>query len=140
MPFDLTDLNPAVKFDNPFDPKGKEWIMLRLASDDDNKNFFSTVGVKEKVYWKTNPQTRSMQRVKDFDPTPEERDMFNDEVWDFSITDWLLYDTKGEEIPCTRDNKSMLMRKSPKFASWIASCLEELRESIEITKAELEKN
>jgi hypothetical protein len=111
MPFDLTDLNPAVKFDNPFDPQKKEWIMLRLASDDDNKTFFDTVGVKEKVYWKTNPQTRSMQRVKDFDPTPAERDMFNEEVWDFSITDWLLYDNQGEEIPCTRANKCTLMRK-----------------------------
>jgi hypothetical protein len=136
----LEDLNPAVEFTNPFDPKGKEKIYLRLAADEDNQRFFATAGVKEKVYWKTHPQTRQMQRVKDFDPTPEERDLFNEEVWDFSITDWVLYDKDKNLIPCTRENKCLLMRKSPKFANWVASSLEQLRESIEIIKEEETKN
>jgi hypothetical protein len=138
--WDLENLNAPTEFTNPFDKKGKEKIYLRLASDEDNKNFFDTVGVKEKVYWKTNPQTRGMQRVKDFDPTPEERDMFNEEVWDFSIVDWVLFDKEKNLIPCTRENKCTLMRKSPKFANWVASCLEQLRESIEVIAESERKN
>lgn len=138
--WDLNNLNPPAEFINPWDKKGKEKIFVRLASDEDNTAFFSKVGVKEKVYWKTNPQTRQMQRVKDFDPTPEERDMFNEEVWDFSIVDWFLLDKNKEPIPCTRENKCLLMRKSPKFASWVASCLEQLREALETIRDESLKN
>jgi hypothetical protein len=138
--WDLENLNPSVEFVNPFDKKKKEKIFLRLASEEDNRRFFETAGVKEKVYWKTNPQTRAMQRVKDFDPSDAERDLFNEEVWDFSIVDWVLFDTKKELIPCTRENKCLLMRKSPKFASWVANCLEQLRESLEIIAEEEKKN
>lgn len=54
----------------------------------------------------------------------------NELFWDRVIVDWSgLYDGKGEEIPCTKDNKMLLMLKSVKFAKFIGDSLKELSDS-----------
>lgn len=137
MPWDLKELNPSTKFYFKEDGvETKESVSLRLASDLDNKNFFNSIGVKEKVEQIFNPKTRQMDRQTFFNTNEAQREQFNELVWDFSITDWNLLSTEKDEddefipIPCTKENKIKFMRESPKFATWIADCLEELREQL----------
>jgi hypothetical protein len=147
MFFDLNTPNPPTTF--YYWENGQEteaWISLRLASEEDNRRFFNAIGVKEKVEKIFNPKTRQMERMTYFDHTEPQRDAFNDEIWDFSIVDWnILSSDKDEDgkpitIPCMRENKIKLMRTSPKFASWVANCLERLRENLEQSGVEERKN
>jgi hypothetical protein len=147
MAWNLENLNPATRFYYYEDgKKTKEWVELRLASDDDNKKFFNTIGVREKIEKIFNPKTRQMERMTYFDTSDEQRDLFNEEVWDFSISDWGLFSTEKDEsnklkpIPCTRENKIKFMRSSPKFANWVAKCLENLREALEAYTEDERKN
>jgi len=51
-----------------------------------------------------------------------------------------FYDSKEKEIPCTKENKVLLMTRSPQFAKFIADSLETLgKDEIEQT-AVIEKN
>jgi len=141
--FDSEELNPPTRFYYYHNgKKTDQWIELRLASDEDNKNIFRSIGVKEKVNNIYNPKTRQMDRQTYFDTNEEQMDRYNEAMWDFSIVDWYLVkrDRKEEtedSIPCTRENKILYMRKSPKFSSWVASCLEKLRETLsEVGEAE----
>jgi hypothetical protein len=142
MGWNLDDLNPPAKFwyvDNG--KKTGDWVSLCLASDEDNKRFFDLVGVKEKVEYRKDPQTRQMQRLTYFDSTDEQRDRFNEEIWDFSIKEWnLTGKSKEDKVPCTRENKVKLMRGSPKFAQWIAECLEKMRADLQVYYEEEQKN
>jgi len=137
MRFSLSKLNPSTRFYfHENGNKTENWVELRLASDDDNKRFFNSIGVKEKVTNVFNPKTRQMDRQTFFDTNDSQRDQFNEEVWDFSITDWNLLSDENDEdgepatIPCNKENKIKFMRGSPLFATWIANCLENLRESL----------
>jgi hypothetical protein len=147
MGWSLANLNPPTRFAWVEDDKEtNQWISVRLASEADNKNFFASVGVKEKVERVVNPKTRAMERMTYFDSSDEQRDLFNEAVWDFSIADWFLEsDDKDEDgvpipIPCTKENKIALMRGSPRFAAWVAKCLESLRGMLEGYEATESKN
>lgn len=138
MPWNTSDLNPPTRFYFIEDGKDtQEYVSLRLASDADNKKFFDQLGVREKVEKTFNPKTRSMERMTFFDTSDEQREKFNELVWDFSIVEWNLLSTETDKtgapikIPCTKENKVQFMRESPKFASWIAKCLESLREALD---------
>lgn len=128
------DLNPSVKFSI-----GDEWICVRVASDADNRKFFDLIGVKETVEYKTDSRTRQMQRLTFLELSETQKEKFNEEIWDFSIVEWNLLDKNGDSIPCTRENKIKLMRHSPKFASWVAECLESLREDLKIYREQEKK-
>jgi hypothetical protein len=147
MPFDLSNLNPSTKF--MYSENGEEtgeYICLRLASDADNKRFFNSIGVKEKVEQIYNPKTRQMDRQTYFHTNEDQREQFNEIVWDFSITDWKLFSTEKDEddnyieIPCTTENKIKFMRESPLFATWTADCLETLREQLSTHAKAVRKN
>jgi hypothetical protein len=147
MLFDINAPNPATRFYLIEDGKETDtWISLKLASEEDNKRFFNAIGVKEKVEKIFNPKTRQMERMTFFDHSEEQRDRFNEEIWDFSIDGWNLFSPEKDEfgknkfIPCTKENKIKLMRTSPRFATWVANCLEKLRESLEDYGVEERKN
>ena len=150
MPWDIDggDLNPSVRYywDEDAKEEDKEWIEIRLASDDDNRDLFKKVGVKEKKELRENPKTRQMQWIRDFDPTEKQREEFDEESWDFTITNWRLLKKKrsdddfAEEIPCTKANKVMLMRKAPKFSIFYGECMEKLREGVKSRKEDVTKN
>lgn len=82
-------------------------------------------GRKRNYQFALNPQSRAMERVGYFeelslDQAKKERD----DVWDYAITGIEgLYDSKGNEIACTRENKLKLM-KIPMFDRFVAKCLQ----------------
>jgi len=70
-----------------------------------------------------------------------DEDLQNELFWDAAILDWEnLIDGKGNPIPCTPENKALLMLKSLKFARFVADGLKALSDA-EIEEAEAaEKN
>jgi hypothetical protein len=69
------------------------------------------------------------------------QDLQNELYWDAVIVDWEnLTDGKGKEIPCTRENKVLLMSKSKKFLDFIVDSLRRLGEDEEVQKEKEIKN
>ena len=143
MPFDIDGgketLNPSRKFD--WDKEGKEWVKLRLPTDEDSRQSFLKAGVEEKVEWRTvDKKTRQQQRVTYFDPTEAQKALFDEEMWDISISEWFLVKPNGEEIPCTRENKVVMMRYCPAFSARVNQELEKMQEDIKGYVEASEKN
>lgn len=136
--FDLSDLNPAQRFSYP-DSK-EEWVELRLPSDEDQKKFFKVAGIKAKKEYHTDKKTRGIQILRDFEPSDEEMKKYEEEMWDFCITDWNLITKKKEKIPCTKENKCKLMFNAPQFAVWVKACQEKMYDDLSKIKEALEKN
>ena len=62
-------------------------------------------------------------------------------IWDYCITAWEnVYDRDGAIMPCTPENKIMLMRNSQVFAQFVTSCMKKLNKEEEDAKTESEKN
>lgn len=82
-------------------------------------------GKKRKYEHVLNSRTGAMERVGYFeDPSVEQAKKERDDVWDYAITGIEgLYDSKGNEIACTRENKLKLMA-IPMFDRFVAKCLQ----------------
>jgi len=76
-----------------------------------------------------------------FDVEKKDDDLQNTLFWDAVIVSWKnLKDGKGKEIPCTAENKTLLMLTQPKFSKFIGECIESLtRDETERAEAS-EKN
>jgi len=62
-------------------------------------------------------------------------------IWDYCIVDWEnLQDENGKDIPCTLENKVMLMRTQFQFSVFVADCLDQLTEFAEGQKETELKN
>ena len=65
----------------------------------------------------------------------------NELFWDHCILSWkYLFDSKEVEIPCTKENKVLLMTKSAQFAKFISDSLETLNEDEVVQSEVAEKN
>ena len=68
-------------------------------------------------------------------------DLQNELFWEQIIIAWEnLFDGKGNEIPCTKENKTMLMTRSVKFARFISDSLKILAEDEQRELEASEKN
>jgi hypothetical protein len=72
-----------------------------------------------------NPKTRSMEKVEYYkSQTAEELQKDQDDITDYVITGLKdFYDSKGNTIECTRENKLKLV-KVPVFDRFMARCME----------------
>lgn len=136
--WNVEDLNPSTLFYFP-EMEG-QYVALRVASDSDNKELFKKAGIKFVKKQLHNKVDRKIELISDVDDDDNKRQKYNEELWDFVITDWKLLDQNAEEIPCTKENKILFMSKSPKFATFVGEKLEELRESFVDKKVSEIKN
>lgn len=131
MKFNLQDLNPGTKFFFDEDNESEGFLTLRILPNDVRDDIKSRA-IKKRAEYKKG------QRYE-FNEFNE--DLFAEEVWEYSIQDWGgVYDENGTEIPCTKENKIMLMNKSPIFARFYEDRLVILRELIEKQAKVSEKN
>ena len=127
MKFDMENLNPPTWFDFGDDAR----IQMRVCSGDD----------LDKIQKKTRKIVHEYRRGdrhqwEDIDQEKEFK-MVND----FIIVDWEnINDGNGVELQCNTKNKEKLLRGSPLFSSFIASCLEKLNNNIGHIQEEEEKN
>lgn len=126
--FDIQgDLNPPTLFE--FEDGGK--VSLRICAGEDYRQIRRQC-VKKKVEFKAG-QRFEYQEINE--------ELMNELLWDFCITGWEnFFDGKMEPIPCTKENKVLLMGRSVKFSNFVSACLEKLTESQRIREEGLEKN
>ncbi|MDD5532389.1 MAG: hypothetical protein PHC52_06325 [Syntrophales bacterium] len=68
-------------------------------------------------------------------------DLQNELFWDACIVAWEnLFDGKGKEIPCTKENKVLLMMRSQTFARFVAESIETLTKDQAQQAEQAEKN
>jgi hypothetical protein len=62
-----------------------------------------------------------------FEVERKDDDLQNQLFWDAVIISWQnLFDSKGTEIPCTAENKTLLMMTLPTFSKFIKECSDTL--------------
>lgn len=87
-----------------------------------------------------NPRTRQMERVVYYDQTPQQEKKERELIWDHAIVDWKdILDTKGNQIPCTLENKLKLMG-NPQFARFVGRCLQIITGANQQQSSVIEKN
>lgn len=76
-----------------------------------------------------------------FEVEKKDDDLQNNLFWDAVIVAWEnLQDGKGQEIPCTAENKTLLMLTQPKFSRFIGECVDALTKDEIARAAASEKN
>ena len=145
MPFDLKNLSPPTRFYWPGDPTGEEWVEFRLVSERDRLATVKEVGIDRKSEFVLNTKTRGMERVEYPITDLKKGEEFLSKLNDLSISDWFLKTPKkdgkpGKPIPCTKENKNLMLSGSAQFSKWAEKCLETLGDAEKQTEEKLEKN
>lgn len=133
MRIDTENLNPGVFF--PFteeedddDPGG---ITIRLANGE----------VLDAINKKCTKKRVEFRRGQRFEVIDEDDKRRSELLWDYVIIDWKgLDDMDGNPIPCTKDSKISLMRRSVRVAAFVGNCIEKLTDESELYEEALEKN
>lgn len=130
MKFNIQELNPGCWFnftDNPDEGS----ICLRVCDGDTLKAIFKATS-KSRVTYKD----RQRYEYEDVDP-----DLRSVMIWDYCIVDWKgLMDSDDNPIPCTKENKILLMGKSVTFATFVSEKINELNDLNKVHEEELAKN
>jgi hypothetical protein len=130
MRFNLDDLNPAAWFDVPDDSDNGR-VQIRTCAGSDLEAIAKESTRKRVEYKKS-------QR---FEFVDTDEDKYQRLLWDHCLVDWKnIFDGAGKKIPCTTDNKLLLMKNSISFANLIGDCLETINEDSRIFTEVAEKN
>ena len=131
----MTILNLEEKKGTFFEMDGGGRVELRTLSYDALKKINKATTRKRVDFKKVegNPGRFEYEEVNE--------ELQNELFWDYCIMSWEnLFDSNEKEIPCTKENKILLMTRSPQFAKFISESLEILSED-EINQAKVaEKN
>lgn len=70
-----------------------------------------------------------------------DEDKYDQMLWDYVIVDWKkVCGSDGIELPCTTENKVLMMNESIEFAQFVGKCIELLTEDVEVEYKAQEKN
>lgn len=107
---------------------------LDVLSDIDKKT------AVEKVEYRINDKTRQMERIV-YSHT-KDPNLRNELYWDYIIVDFKGFKNKnsGDDIPCTKENKILLMGRSPQFARFVVDKIEEMSNAANVRDEEVRKN
>ena len=129
MAINLAIKNEPTKFYfDDSDPK-EGWLLMRAAP----KSLFDDI---EKQTVTERKKFKRGQYVIDRKVNTEKQ---NHLLWDYCIVDWGELNVDGTSLPCTTENKILLMNGSPQFLSFYAVCMEQL-EDITPTEGTKRKN
>jgi len=132
MKFNLSNLNPGTKFFFNEDDEKEGSVSLRVCAGDDLRAIRKQ-SAQDKVEY------RRGSRIE-YKKVNEEVE--NTLLWDFCIVEWegVLSEETNQPIPCTKENKSLLMGKSPVFSKFVGDKLSILADIEDKEKEDLEKN
>lgn len=116
-----------------FEMEGGGRVQLRTISVADFKAIQKQT-VKKKVDYK-----RVEGMPGRFEYEAIDQDLQNELYWDAVIVGWENFtDKNGKEIPCTKENKVLLMSRSKKFLEFVVESLKTLSED-EAAQQEIER-
>ena len=140
MQIDLDNMNPGTFF--PFDEetedeeKKKEGVLMRILTAGRLEEITKKCRIK-KVEVKGNPPSRF--EVLEFKKGGEDKEF--ELTWDYCLMDWSgVVDKVGKDIPCTPENKILLMKDSIQFSVFVNSGIKEINAQLKIHEEDLEKN
>jgi len=92
--------------------------------------------VKKKIEYK-----RIDGKAERFVAEDTDDDLQTELFWDHIIVSWEnLFDSNGKEIPCTRENKVLLLNRSIKFLNFVTNAFKTLTEDASSAAEISEKN
>lgn len=114
-------------------------VCVRVADAETLEKIQAETRTKKAEFVK-DKDTRQLVRVSYIDQTPAQEKKEREMIWDHAIVDWEnIIDSKGNQIPCTLENKMKLM-SNPMFARFIGRCFELITGNAEELKVASEKN
>lgn len=136
MRFDIEKINTGAWFDffksevdddgniTYFEPeKNAGKVQVRVVNPDVLEEIQKKTRT-EHAEFKNNKKTRQLERIVYYTQTDQQKKEEREAIWDHAIVSWqALLDAKGNDIPCTLENKMKMMSISV-FARFIARCLE----------------
>ena len=130
--FNLKNLNPG----SWFDYDGGRVCIRCVAQADMNKIR------KECTTKRTEYKQVSRGNHQRYGYVEADEDKIREMLYDATIVDWegFLDEETGEEIPCNRENKIMLVGNVPDFQEWVDEKAIIVKEDQEKRDEELEKN
>jgi len=118
-----------------FEMEGGGRVQLKTISVSDFKAIQKKT-VRKKVDYQKVGGTPGRFEYEDVD-----QDLQNDLYWDAVIVGWEnLVDKNGVDIPCTRENKNLLMTRSKKFLDFVVESLKTLADDDAAAKEAAGKN
>jgi len=118
MKVNLQDPNPAVSFDLP----GGGMIKIRPLAEGPLREILKQVE-KKRVEYKED-RLGNLQRIE---YTERDEEKYSELLWDYCIVDWEgIEDVDGSPVPCTSENKQILMRQSPEFSAVVGRFIDQL--------------
>lgn len=118
-----------------FDMEGGGRVQLRSLSSDDLKE------IRKKTVKKNVDFKRLDGKAERFEFEEVNEDLQNELFWDHVIIAWENFiDKNGKPIPCTKENKMLLLSRSLKFARFLNEALTTLNESELQAMKDMEKN
>jgi hypothetical protein len=118
-----------------FDMEGGGRVQLQTVSAETFR------AIRKQTVKKVPEYKRLDGKAERFEVEQADEDLQNELFWDAVIVGWeKLFDGKGNEIPCTKENKALLMTRSAKFAKFIADSIKTLSEDEAAELEASEKN
>ena len=136
MPFDISNLNPPARFYYPGTKKA-EWVELRNIPIAELRKMRKATVERISEYYQPNDSKEQPFR---YEVEKLDEDKFNEMLWDYQIVNWKIIDPNGKDIPCTLENKLLMMGHSSEFAEWVVKCLNQMASDEEKDKEKSEKN
>ena len=129
MRFNLSDLNPPAWFNHP-DHAGSRICLKVLSSAE-----------MESINKKTSQTKIEYRRGQRFEVEKVDEKKRNELTWSTAIVDWEgIFDENENELPCTDENKVLLMQNAPTFTSWVLESLEQISDDSIQRQEDAEKN
>ena len=112
-----------------------EWVDLRNITLEEYKKIRTETVSKRSEYHQVDGGRPYRYEVEDTD-----EDKANELLWDYQIVDWNIVDSEGEKIPCTIENKLLLMGNSSEFVDFVVDSLNQLAKDEAERREKSEKN
>lgn len=136
MKIDLENMNPGVTFYFDKADEAGGHIVLRVLSGKTLEKITNRCRQK-RIEVKGSPPTRF--EYLDFKKGGEEKEF--ELTWDYCLMDWQgVVDKNGTDIPCTPENKILLMKGSPMFSKFVMDCVGKVNAEMALHDEDLEGN
>jgi hypothetical protein len=106
------------------DPDSKERVCFRQIDADELRAIRDKYKGKKVSTPVLNPISKAMEIVTQYEQTAAQEKGERMEFWDKTIVDWEIFDQDGKPIPCTPENKYLLIKGDIRFLRFANRCVQ----------------